>query len=134
MSEFNQVVQEGAKTLKKRARKVGLIILLLGILGFAGYLLVCNYTYSSGTRVGYVMKISYKGYLFKTYEGTLNLATRNDLAVKTWDFSVNDRKTYDAIANSEGDRVKLYYKQKIKVMPWQGKTSYLVYKMEVTKD
>lgn len=134
MSEFQQVVEEGKHNLKKRVRKVMLYALLLGITILAGYFLVCNFTYSEGTRIGYVMKISYKGFVFKTYEGTLNLAARSDLAVKTWDFSASSRKTYEAISNSEGSRVKLHYKQKLKVMPWQGKTSYLVYKVEKVKD
>ena len=134
MSEFQQVVEEGKQNLKKRARKVMLYALLLAITALTGYFLVCNFTYSEGTRIGYVMKISYKGFVFKTYEGTLNLATRSDLAVKTWDFSANSRKTYEAISNSEGSRVKLHYKQKVKVMPWQGKTPYLVYKVDRIKD
>jgi hypothetical protein len=134
MSEFQQVVEEGRQNIKKRARKVLLYLLLLASVALAGYFLVCNFTYSEGTRIGYVMKISYKGLLFKTYEGTLNLATRSDLAVKTWDFSANSRKTYEAISSSEGSRVKLHYKQKLKVMPWQGKTQYLVYKVETLKE
>lgn len=134
MSEFQQVVEEGKQNLKKRVRKVVLFTLLLAITVLAGYFLVCNFTYSEGTRIGYVMKISYKGFVFKTYEGTLNLANRSDLAVKTWDFSANSRKTYEAISNIEGSRVKLFYKQKVKVMPWQGKTPYLVYKVEEVKD
>ena len=134
MSEFQQVVEEGKQNLKKRARKVMLYALLLVITALTGYFLVCNFTYSEGTRIGYVMKISYKGFVFKTYEGTLNLATRSDLAVKTWDFSANSQKTYEAISNSEGSRVKLYYKQKVKVMPWQGKTPYIVYQVEKVKD
>lgn len=134
MSEFQQVVEEGKQNLRKRMRRAMLYGLLLGIAILAGYFLICNFTYSEGTRIGYVMKISYKGFIFKTYEGTLNLATRSDLAVKTWDFSANSRKTYEAISNSEGSRVKLHYKQKLKVMPWQGKTPYLVYKVDRVKD
>ncbi|MBK8654395.1 MAG: hypothetical protein IPN20_10920 [Haliscomenobacter sp.] len=134
MSEFDQIVQEGKQGIKKRLKRLGLYAVLIGILGLAGYFLVCNYTYSKGTRIGYVMKISYKGMIFKTFEGTLNLATRNDLAVKTWDFSVSKGAIYDQISNSEGSRVKLYYRQKLKVMPWQGKTEYLVYKVDPVKD
>ena len=85
MSEFDQVVQDGKTILKKRVRRWLFYVLLLGVAGVAGYLLVCNFTYSKGSRIGYVMKISQKGFVFKTYEGTLNLATRNDFGVQTWD-------------------------------------------------
>ena len=107
-----------------------LFLLLISGIALGVYFLVCNFTYSEGTRIGYVMKISYKGILFKTYEGTLNLSTRDDLGIKTWDFSANSKSTYEALGDSEGKKVKLYYKQKIKVMPWQGKTPYLVYQVE----
>jgi hypothetical protein len=134
MSEIEKAVQNGTDTLKKRAKRWALYLLLLLLAAAGSYLLVCNYTYSEGTRIGYVMKISKKGMLFKTFEGTLNLATRNDLAVKTWDFSAVNRKVYTQIADSEGRRVKLYYKQKLKVMPWQGDTPYLVYQVQAVKE
>ncbi|MFM8449114.1 MAG: hypothetical protein ACKOAY_03330 [Haliscomenobacter sp.] len=134
MSEFDQVVQDGKTILKKRVRRWLFYVLLLGVAGVAGYLLVCNFTYSKGSRIGYVMKISQKGFVFKTYEGTLNLATRNDFGVQTWDFSASNRATYQRIAESEGKRVMLYYKQKLKVMPWQGDTPYLVYEVRAVKN
>lgn len=134
MSEFEQVVQDGKTALKKRMKRWLIYLILLIVAGAGGYLLVCNYTYSKGSRIGYVMKISNKGFLFKTYEGTLNLATRNDLAVKTWDFSAVNKRVYEQIAKSEGKRVMLLYKQKLKVMPWQGDTPYLVYEVSVVKD
>ena len=130
MSEFQQVVSEGKENIKRKARKLLYFLLLFSGIALAVYFLVCNFTYSEGTRIGYVMKISYKGILFKTYEGTLNLSTREDLGIKTWDFSAKSKDTYEALGDSEGKRVKLYYKQKIKVMPWQGKTPYLVYQVE----
>lgn len=134
MSEFDQVVQDGKAVLKKRIRRWFFYLLFIALAGGAGYLLVCNFTYSKGSRIGYVMKISHKGFLFKTYEGTLNLATRNDFGVQTWDFSASNRGIYKQIAESEGKRVMLYYKQKLKVMPWQGDTPYLVYDMQVVKN
>ncbi|MEO0341772.1 MAG: hypothetical protein AAF242_21535 [Bacteroidota bacterium] len=68
MSEFNQVVQEGAKSIGKRIRKFLLWVLLIGILGAGAYIGICNLTYSSGQRAGLLNKISYKGVVWKTYE------------------------------------------------------------------
>jgi hypothetical protein len=49
----------------------------------------------------------------------------------TWDFSALDSKTFFELQQFEGKEVKCYYKEKINAMPWQGKTDYLVYKVEM---
>ena len=71
-------------------KKFLLIVLLLIVVGIAGYLLVCNYTYSEGSRTGYLVKFNVKGYVFKTYEGELNLggmnAQNNSVANYLWIF------------------------------------------------
>ncbi len=136
MSEFGQVVKEGAEEIAKKTwrgtKRILLFALLAGILGVAGYLLWNNYTYSEGTRTGYLVKISYKGIVFKTYEGQLNLGgfqQPGQAAVlgNIWEFSVSKRNVYERLQQYEGKQVTVYYKEKINAMPWQGKTNYLVY-------
>ena len=82
MSEFISKV-------KKVFRKLTLIIIGLFVL----IMLFFYYAnYSSGYRAGVPTKISHKGVVFKTYEGTLNvggLTNTNDGTIPTtWDFSV----------------------------------------------
>jgi hypothetical protein len=125
MSEFEQVIKEGAQSVGKRARRLLIWLLFLGIVVLAGYFAVCNFTYS-------------KGILLKTFEGTLNtggLAINGQGgAVSTnWDFSVWDREVYKELDDLQGEKVKLYYRQKLKAMPWQGMTDYFVYKVERVK-
>lgn len=138
MSEFEQVIKEGAQSLGKRFRRFLLILLGLGIAILIGYFVVCNFTYSKGSRAGILVKVTYKGYLLKTYEGTLNtggltLGTNGGAISNSWDFSVLDRKVYEKLDNLQGTRVKLYYRQKVKAMPWQGATDYFVYQVESIK-
>jgi hypothetical protein len=81
--------------------------------------------------------LSYKGILFKTYEGTLNTGAINlnsnlttDKATQSlggWFFSVPDHDVAERLDELQGQKVKLYYKKKIKALPWQGKTNYMVY-------
>ena len=96
-------------------------------------------TYSDGYRIGSIIKISKKGYVFKTYEGQLNLEffpgsgpNTQGVTQNIWDFSVNDKKVSDAIeiAVNNNSRVKLYYDEKYYRLPWRGETKYIVNKVE----
>lgn len=138
MSEFQQVVKEGTQKVKKITRRIFVGALLIGIVGALGYFWVCNWTYSEGTRSGYLIKISKKGVIFKTYEGQLNLGGyqipgQAPALGSIWDFSVAKTAVYNEMQQTEGQHVKLYYKQKYKNMPWQGETEYFVYKIEPIK-
>jgi len=110
---------------------LGIIILLIGI-----YFLFGNY--STGTRAGTVVKLSNKGVVFKTVEGQLNLGgytlDSGSPASSLWDFTVNtdEEQVIQALeeANLNGQRVKLYYKEKFYRLPWRGDTKYFIYKVE----
>lgn len=113
-----------------------LTLILISII----YILICGMSYSSGTRTGVVIKLSQKGYIFKTYEGELNLGGLSEgdgtlMPTRIWKFSVqrNNTAVYDAITRSEGKHVRLYYKEVLKNFFWQSETPYLIEKMEVVK-
>ena|SRR2546423_1620807 len=118
-------------------KKFFLILFLLIVVGVAAYLLICNYTYSEGSRTGYLLKFSKKGYVFKTYEGELNLggmnAQNNSVMNNMWDFTVlhGNQGVIDSLNQYEGKVIKLEYKEKLKNMPWQGDTPYFVYAVKV---
>ena len=141
MSEFEQVVKEGAQNVGKKFRRLLLWALLAGILIFFGYIFIyCNFTVSKGTTGGTLTNITYKGILFKTHEGNLNTGTINfntniapdktTQAMNGWNFSVPDNHVAQKLDQLQGQRVKLFYRKKVKAMPWQGKTNYLVYDVQ----
>jgi hypothetical protein len=108
------------------------------ILSACLYYLVCGFTYSEGTRSGILTKISKKGYLFKTYEGEINIGglyQNNSTIVPTtvFNFSVQDKKIYYDLQQAEGKRVVVYYKQVFKKFFWQGDTDYFVYQISTPK-
>lgn len=103
-------------------------MLVVGIL----YMVWCNWTYSQGTRTGVLIKISQKGYVFKTEEGQLNLGgfstgESDGLIGNIWNFSMKDESIYRELEKLEGKKVTLKYKEINKSMPWQGDTNYFVY-------
>jgi hypothetical protein len=138
MSEFGQVVKEGAQNIGKRLRRLLLWGVLLALLFALGYIFIyCNFTLSKGTTSGTLTNITYKGILFKTHEGNLNTGTINlnpniapdkmTQAMNGWNFSVPSHEVASKLEDLQGQRVKLFYRKKVKAMPWQGKTHYLVY-------
>ena len=123
---------------KSKWKKRLFIFSLLVILMFVAFIFIAGTTYSSGTRTGIVIKLSEKGYIFKTYEGELNLGGISEgdgtiMPTRLWNFSVDRKNTdvYDAITKTEGKHVRLYYKEVMKKFFWQSDTPYLIEKVEV---
>jgi len=119
-------------------RKLLLFIVLVSVLVLTGLYLYFNYTYSEGSRAGMLVKFSNKGYVFKTYEGELNLGGINPLPGNTianniWKFSVKDDSIGELLKSKEGQMLRLHYKEKVRNMPWQGDTKFFVDGVDVIK-
>ncbi len=113
-----------------------IITVCLSVLLLGGTLL-WNYlfgSYSDGYRVGVPAKLSKKGFVFKTWEGSINVGgAQGTTGVPTvWDFSVKDDGVVNQInkAIDDNKRVKLYYYEKYTNFFWQGETKYFVFKVE----
>jgi len=122
--------------LKSFGIKAGIVVVILLI----GTFLIMNFAnFSSGYRAGVPIKVSHKGFLFKTWEGQLNvggLAQGSEGAIpSTWEFSIpkgsEEVRVNIETAITEGKRVKLYYKEKFVKFFWKGDTKYFVYKAEI---
>ena len=103
-------------------------VLILPILVFtiwAGVTL--SFSYSSGERVGYVQKLSRKGWLCKTWEGELQMSNIPGSAPLLFQFSVRSDSVAQAIQAAEGRRVSLSYEQHVGVpSDCFGETEYFV--------
>jgi hypothetical protein len=115
---------------KRRRWKLWLVLffLILPALVLAGYTWVAlHYAYSSGERIGYVQKISQKGWLCKTWEGELAMTTVPGTAPQIFQFSVRDDATAHRIEQAAGQRTALAYQQH-KGVPSScfGETEYFV--------
>ncbi len=120
-------------------KKIGLII--VGIL----LCIVLFFTfgnYSEGDRAGTIIKLSKKGYVFKTYEGQLNLGmvyvegSESSVNKSLWSFSVNgDQALIDSMnyAMLNGKRVKLHYVEKYYTAPWVSESHYIVKSMDIER-
>ena len=101
---------------------IGVIILCLAVTYG-----VLNYNYSKGVRSGRLVKISKKGLLLKTYEGTLDLGSGDNL---TWDFSVHDSDVGEKLSKMSGQIVRLEYRELLFKLFYTTKYDVLKFKME----
>lgn len=92
--------------LKKWSWRLFWIVIVFGLI--ATYF--SFFTYSTGSRVGTIVKYSQKGWIFKTHEGTLQLGAQSS---NTWNFSVSDARVSTDIqkAMDKQLKVKLTYKE-----------------------
>lgn len=114
-------------------------VVFAGIFGFFMFVLFGHY--SEGERGGTVSKMSRKGFVFKTYEGQLNVGglagETGSPASALWNFSVDgsDKEVIQRLDSAllNGRRVKVHYVEKYYTFPWQGETNYFVDKVEHIK-
>lgn len=94
-----------------------------------------NWVYSSGERIGYVQKLSNKGWICKTWEGELVLVTVPGTQAEKFYFTVRDPAVIAKVNQIAGERVRLLYKEH-KGVPSScfGETSHYVYDAQEIED
>lgn len=126
--------------VKKTTKKV-IKIIIAAVVGISLIVLAFLYwgTYEDGVMAGKILRISQKGYVFKTYEGKINLETFGSLKgvspiAEAFDFSVE--KSEEALIKQlqevalSGERVNLYYIKRYWSFPWRGETKYFATRVE----
>jgi len=116
-------------------RKVLIIILVLISVVFL-YISFFD-TYSDGTRVGHVVKLSHKGLVLKTWEAQLDVAgSATDVQGRVlWEFSIDDPAIVKQVeaAQTQGKRVKIHYQEELYVAPWRGETKYIADQVDIVE-
>jgi len=101
-----------------------IVVAIAGILGsivFRG----CIGSVSDGDRVGELVKLSYKGYVCKTYEGSLKVSEGGGTESGLWDFTVQDLALVEEIKGLVGQRVRITYNQVgMRINFCKGETTY----------
>ncbi|MEI7527056.1 MAG: hypothetical protein WCJ95_22090 [Mariniphaga sp.] len=95
-----------------------------------------SFTYSEGYRAGLLQKISYKGNIFKTYEGEMILSsiqsnTNVAIASEKFFFSVTDKAVALQLEKVQGESVVVHYTEKNGTLPWKGESTYFVDSLKV---
>ena len=86
-----------------------------------------SWSYSEGTRAGFVQKISKKGWVCKTWEGTLYTDIAKGFRSDSFSFTVRNDSVAKVIGELSGKRVTVSYSQHIGVpTSCFGETEYFV--------
>jgi hypothetical protein len=101
---------------KTQGRKWGIrfaiAAVLLAIVGFAlDCAITLNFAYSKGERVGFVQKLSKRGWVCKTNEGELAMVNVAGQQAEIFYFTVPDDKVSKDIESLAGHRVELSYEE-----------------------
>jgi hypothetical protein len=105
-------------------------------LAVAGYFwVVFAWSYSTGERVGWVQKLSKKGWICKTWEGELTMISMPGAVPEKFQFTVRDAAVADRINRLMGKRVALHYEEKVG-LPTScfGETRYFVTRVTEVQD
>jgi|Laugresp1bdmlbsn_1035097.scaffolds.fasta_scaffold13982_2 hypothetical protein len=108
---------------------IGLVLTVALALGL--YLLFAyHFTYSKGESVGYVQKLSYKGWVCKTWEGEQIRALSVMPAIpEKFDFTVRDAAVADQINARIGQKVVVEYEQHKGLPSCFGETEHFITKV-----
>ena len=97
------------------------------------------YVFGDGVKAGELNQITYKGYVWKTYEGRLIQAGFKGSVPKTggtatiqsyiFDFSVADEEIANELMKCSGKVVEVHYKEYLGALPWRGMQKHIVDKI-----
>ena len=86
---------------------------------------------NDSSKDGYLNKIEHKGYIFKTWEGTLiqgglKSASPGSMQSPTFEFSVINEDLAKKLQLNSGKYFNLHYKEYLGTLPWRGHSKYIV--------
>ena len=97
------------------------------------------FVFGDGVKAGELNQFTYKGYVWKTYEGKIIQAGFKGSAPKTggtatiqsyiFDFSVADEEVANELMRCSGKNVELHYKEYLGALPWRGMQKHIVDKI-----
>ncbi|MDR1742458.1 MAG: hypothetical protein LBR48_01395 [Dysgonamonadaceae bacterium] len=117
---------------KKKGKKFFRWFIFLVLVGLSIFVYVrYYYVFGSGVKSGELNYLTYKGVIFKTYEGKLiQTGFRADkpggLQSNQFNFSVENKAIAEKLMISSGKQVQLHYKEYFAVLPWRGYTKFVV--------
>lgn len=111
---------------------IGLVLALAVLIWFRFF-----FVFGDGVKAGELNQFTYKGYVWKTYEGRLIQAgfKGNARAVGAtiesyiFDFSVANEEVANELMKCSGKNVELHYKEYKGALPWRGMQKHIVDKI-----
>ncbi len=115
--------------------RIFLFLMIAPPLGMAAWIWLCfQFVYSSGERVGFMQKLSHRGWICKTHEGQLAMVNLPGQPAELFAFTVRDDRVARDLDKYAGKRVRIYYEQH-RGLPTDcfGDTQYFVKRVQPDK-
>lgn len=121
-----------AATRKKLILVPLAFIATLSLFAVLYLVIVLNWSYSQGERIGYVQKFSKKGWICKSWEGELAMFPVVAMQAEKFHFTVRDEAVAFRLNQSLGKKVAIHYEEH-KGVPTTcfGETPYYVVDIRV---
>lgn len=112
-AETTEHVHAEPRRRKRWGLRIGTVVILVPLLLFSLWTAITlNFTYSAGERAGSLWKFSRKGWLCKTWEGELQMATNiPTMMPEVFRFTVRDDRVAADLNKALSQRVVLDYEQ-----------------------
>jgi hypothetical protein len=94
-------------------KRLLLPLLFLLALTAAYFAFFWHWSYASGDRAGWLQKLSYKGWVCKTWEGELVMVSMPGTSAEKFYFTVHDDAVAEGLRSQIGKRLDLHYEQKV---------------------
>lgn len=101
-------------------------VLVILLVAFGWFYFSYMWVFGEGVKGGQLVDCKKKGYIFKTYEGEINLQKMAAATDKTWEFSVENERIADSLQKCAGREVSLHYKEYKNSIAWRGMQRYIV--------
>ena len=114
---------------------------VLGLILAAGLFVYFRFyfVFGDGVKAGELNQFTYKGYVWKTYEGRLIQAGFKGSVPKTggtatiqsyiFDFSVSNEEIANELMRCSGKTIEVHYKEYLGALPWRGMQKHVVDKI-----
>ena len=90
------------------------------------------FVFAEGVKSGELNRLTYKGYVFKTYEGRIIQAgynsenTKGTIQSNEFEFSVEDEQVAKTLERCTGKMLELHYREYKGALPWRGMSKFVV--------
>jgi len=113
----------------KKFLRISGIVILIGLIFFIYYHFF--WVFGEGVKAGQLNYVMKKGYIFKTYEGTLiqsgfKGSTAGTIQSYEFRFSIANEDIANKMMANSGKEFELHYKEYMGAVPWRGATVFIV--------
>lgn len=117
--------------MSTKAKVWSIIVAILLIGGGLWFYIRYYFVFGEGVKAGELNYCTYKGYIFKTYEGKLiqsgfKKGAAGSIQSYEFKFSVEDKAVADSLMRCSGKNIEVHYKEYIAPIVWRGVSEFVV--------